>query len=460
MTDPSKRSVPPDPWSALPRRLRIGIRNARIRLDPVLGRAVPRYVEAENNLPAEILKRVPPLPRSLRRLETAPVWPRADADTPAEIRGVAGIRRDREAERRAFDERPLHQYFDLFPENVPRSIRHGWNFMLPATPRLGRAIERMSALAGFRRGTERPGGEPAPRSTAPRRAPSELTELVRVEAARLGLSAVGFAAYDRKYTFAEYQGTHDEGSVVVCAYEQDWAATQTAPSARAERAAFAAYAGMTERAVALAEFLERQGHRAKAHSFAGETMAIHYAVEAGLGQLGMNGQLLTPQAGSRVRICVITTDAELVHDAPVDFGIEKICDACRICVRRCPVGAIPSSRREHRGVTKPKIKTERCFPLVAKSEGCAVCMKVCPLQRYGLDAVKRHYVETGGAILGKDTPELEGFTWPEDGRFYGPGERLAVEQRRRALKPPHWHPIDPGRTEPPAPATRSVKEEP
>jgi epoxyqueuosine reductase len=444
MKDPSKRSVPADPWSALPRRFRVGIRNARIRLDPLLGRAVPVYIDAENNLPAEVLKQIPSLPRPLRRLGPAPIWEAADPDTPEELRGVAGIRRDREAERRAFAERPLHQYFAVFPENVPGAIRHAWNFMLPASPRLGRAIERMSALGGARARA----GAPLASSAAPTRSPAELTRSVRAEAARLGLSAVGFAAYDPKYTFAEYAGTHDRGSVVVCAYEQDWAATQTAPGARAERAAFAAYAGLTERAVSLAEFLERQGCRANAHSFAGETMAINYAVEAGLGQLGMNGQLLTPQAGSRVRISVITTDARLIHDEPVDFGIEAICDACQICVRRCPVGAIPNGRREHRGVTKPKIKTERCFPLVAKSEGCAVCMKVCPIQRYGLDAVKRHYLESGGGILGKDTPELEGFTWPEDGRWYGPGEKLEVEQRRRALRPPGWQPLDPRRTEP------------
>lgn len=451
MSDPSRRRPPTDPWSALPRRLRVWARAVRMLLDPLLGAVVASSFDEGDGIVTQIVARIPPLPRRLRRLRAAPVWPVPDRDTPASLRGVPGIRRDREAERAAFAERPLHEYFRLFPENMPENIRHGWNFMLPTAPRLIRIFSRMSTLAGVRRSHGDLDAKVVPSQGASVAAdPERLTAAVRAEARRLGLSAVGFAAYDPHYTFAEYAGKHDEGSVIVCAYEQDWAATQTAPSGRAERAAFDAYAGLTDRAVALARFVEGQGHRANAHSFLGDTMTIAYAVEAGLGQLGMNGQLLTPQAGSRVRISVITTDAKFVHDSPVDYGIDKICDTCQICVRRCPVGAIPNRRQESRGVTKAKIKTERCFPVVSRAEGCAVCMKVCPVQRYGLDAVSDHYVKTGGSILGKDTPELEGFVWPEDGRYYGPGEKLEVEQRRRALKPPHWTPIDPKRPEPPA----------
>jgi NAD-dependent dihydropyrimidine dehydrogenase PreA subunit len=89
-------------------------------------------------------------------------------------------------------------------------------------------------------------------------------------------------------------------------------------------------------------------------------------------------------------------------------------------VRRCPSGAITKTRKLHRGIEKAKINTKRCLPVVAQAHGCAVCMKVCPVQRYGLAAVYDHYAETG-EILGTGTDELEGYTWPGDGRFYGPG---------------------------------------
>jgi epoxyqueuosine reductase len=44
-------------------------------------------------------------------------------------------------------------------------------------------------------------------------------------------------------------------------------------------------------------------------------MFIAYAVAAGLGQLGLNGQLLSPYAGSRCRLNVLTTNAPLVCEA-------------------------------------------------------------------------------------------------------------------------------------------------
>ena len=44
---------------------------------------------------------------------------------------------------------------------------------------------------------------------------------------------------------------------------------------------------------------------------------------------------------------------------------------------------------------KAKINTSRCLPLVAQADGCAICMKVCPVQRYGLDAVWEHWAATG-----------------------------------------------------------------
>ena len=80
----------------------------------------------------------------------------------------------------------------------------------------------------------------------------------------------------------------------------------------------------------LAELLHEHGFRARAHT-THEGPIIPYAVEAGLGQLGLNGQLLTPAAGSRCRLTMITTNAPLALDSPVDYGILGICDRCRAC---------------------------------------------------------------------------------------------------------------------------------
>jgi ferredoxin len=261
-------------------------------------------------------------------------------------------------------------------------------------------------------------------STSPdlRPPPETETQLLRNKAAELGLSAIGIAAYDKKYTVAQHLGLQIGDHVIVCVLEQNYVATQSIPSPAAERAEFHAYVDLMNLATALTQYLQQRGHRAEVHPADGPYIILHYAVASGLGQLGLNGQLLTPHAGSRCRLVAITTDAPLIHDYPVDYGIHKLCDECQACVRRCPSGAIPSTRGYYRGVEKAKINPKRCMPVVAQAEGCAICMKVCPVQRYGLDKVYEHY-ELTGDILGRGSEELESYVWPLDGSRYPPGRR-------------------------------------
>ena len=57
---------------------------------------------------------------------------------------------------------------------------------------------------------------------------------------------------------------------------------------------------------------------------------------------------------------------------------------------------------------------------MAEYEGCGICMKVCPIQRYGMEPVMEHYVDTG-EVLGKGSDNLEGYTLSDKG-YFGPGE--------------------------------------
>ncbi len=65
------------------------------------------------------------------------------------------------------------------------------------------------------------------------------------------------------------------------------------------------------------------------------------AVDAGLGEIGDSGALLTEQFGPFQRIAFILTDAELEPD-PIQ--IPHLCDQCGECIRACPGHAITSPR--------------------------------------------------------------------------------------------------------------------
>jgi len=387
------------------------------------------------------------LPNTKRGRGFGAPWRAPSLDTPESLRTVPGIWRDEEAAERAHLEAPLYSFNAIHLKEVYRANRFLWPMILGEVPRFLRIDAALNEVIDEQPSTPPPAADP-----------QALTEELRAEARRIGLSAIGFAPYDPKYVFAEVMsprseetmltaergGPPDQGTVIVCLLEQGWDATQTIPSLRAEREAIRTYEGVVERSAPLAKFLHAKGFRAQVGGPTGPGVSIHYAVQAGLGQLGLNGQLLTPQSGSRCRITLICTNAELVHDQPVDYGIHAICDECKLCVRRCPPGAIPQRREYHRGVLKAKIKPERCFPVVAQTHGCAICMKVCPVQRYGLDAVKEHYVQAG-EILGKGTDELEGYHWPLDGKHYGPGEKPRISSE---LLTAGGFDIDPKRTVP------------
>jgi epoxyqueuosine reductase len=171
----------------------------------------------------------------------------------------------------------------------------------------------------------------------------------------------------------------------------------------------------------LSDYLRSRGYHAQVHD--GSDCSGPYIpmfVAAGLGQLGANGQLLSPHFGSRSRLMLVTTDAPLTYDEPVDYGIHKFCQQCQVCVNRCPGRAIPRDKVLWRGVERNKLIYERCRPVMVTYHGCAVCMIVCPIQRYGMKPVMEHYVETG-EVLGKASENLEGYSLKGKGHF-GPGE--------------------------------------
>ena len=63
---------------------------------------------------------------------------------------------------------------------------------------------------------------------------------------------------------------------------------------------------------------------------------------------------------------------------------------------------------------------------MARYLGCGICMKVCPVQKYGLKNVMEHYAATG-QVLGKGTHDLEGYELEGKG-YFGPGELRQFER--------------------------------
>jgi len=100
--------------------------------------------------------------------------------------------------------------------------------------------------------------------------------------------------------------------------------------------------------------------------------AKHSAVAAGLGWIGKNTLLITPEYGNMVWLCAVLTDAVLKPD-PLLPG-HPCENGCSLCIDRCPVGALGD----------PEMKQLDCFAHAFHVDGgqltimCHTCRSVCP----------------------------------------------------------------------------------
>jgi ferredoxin len=135
-------------------------------------------------------------------------------------------------------------------------------------------------------------------------------------------------------------------------------------------------------ALILASWIRRLGYPARAHTDGNyRVIAPLVARDAGLGEIGRMGLLMTPRLGPRVRLGIVTTDMPLVADLPGDdLSVIDFCAVCKKCATNCPVGAIPNGERTpiDDGL-RWAIDPETCYRywnLIGTD--CASCMRVCP----------------------------------------------------------------------------------
>jgi reductive dehalogenase len=196
-------------------------------------------------------------------------------------------------------------------------------------------------------------------------------------------SHVGRAHYPGKQIGPEIQLSHPHA--VVVAIHLDLEKLRSAPEFGTLVEIIKTYMHLAQVAVTLAKYIRLLGYSARAHDIHNYQIILPpVAIDAGLGELGRNGVLITEKYGTAVKLAAVTTDLPVIHDKPVDIGVEKFCQECQICAKYCPVGAISMTNEKKvvRGVRKWKINDNACYSYWRTiGTDCGICMSVCPWSR-------------------------------------------------------------------------------
>ncbi len=108
------------------------------------------------------------------------------------------------------------------------------------------------------------------------------------------------------------------------------------------------------------------------------------ATSAGLGWIGKNGLLISPEFGPRLSLATVLTDAPLEAGTPMEFSK---CGDCRLCLEFCPSEAIVGGYWSRKEPFVELVRKEKCASHKKNAKAldgkpnCGLCINICPYGR-------------------------------------------------------------------------------
>ena len=224
--------------------------------------------------------------------------------------------------------------------------------------------------------------------------PGRATEKIKGFAKHLGADLVRVGPLDPLYVYARVGKTwHDPArsfgqaievphkNAISLAVGISLPLLRTGPVVAEVAEIMRVYVRLAIIAVTLANYIRAIGYPARANVMSNyQVLCVPVAIDAGLGELGRHGLLISKELGSALKLATVTTDLPLVYDPPRDLGVEEFCAECSMCAEACPGGAIgQGGQKVVRGVEKWPINPEACFTVWNETgTDCGVCVASCP----------------------------------------------------------------------------------
>jgi len=228
--------------------------------------------------------------------------------------------------------------------------------------------------------------------------PGVNSESVKYAARKIGADLVGICKVRDQWIYScDREGSPIElppgcENAIVMGVRMDPRDVMDATGSTAHMASMIGYMRMGVCAAAMGRFIRNTGYT-PVPACNGIGLSIPLAIDAGLGELGRNGLLITPQFGPCVRICKVFTDMPLVPDRPIEFGVTNFCAQCLRCCDACEVQAISSVDEpsfdttcvcNNPGVVRWAVHSEKCLQFWSDNGGnCSACIATCPFTMKG-----------------------------------------------------------------------------
>lgn len=224
--------------------------------------------------------------------------------------------------------------------------------------------------------------------------PAQNREMLIKTLKYLGSDFCGICTLNKAYVYSNVgrgpepygrQINLDHKYAIAFGLEMDVGMVATAPQAPVIVETAMKYVEAAKISIIIADLIRRLGYPARAHIAGSNYEAIlpPVAWEAGLGEMGRLGILITSKYGPRARLGLVTTDLPLETDKPRLWGIQDFCEKCEKCAKNCPAQAIPyGKKKEVNGVLRWTINREECYKYWRKvGTDCATCIFVCPYSK-------------------------------------------------------------------------------
>ena len=229
---------------------------------------------------------------------------------------------------------------------------------------------------------------PAPKIQAD----AALFQEIEAYALKLGASSLGYTGVPARWVFQNKAIAFE--NAIVLSMEMDKKRIDTAPSIACETTVMEIYRDLGRIANKLAVFLRQRGYGAHAgHPLMGMALYPPLAQMAGLGWMGLNGLIITPEHGLRVRLAPVFTSIEnlpLSEQNPHSW-VADFCSSCKVCIKQCPANAIYDTPIDHGNGQITYVSNEKCFPYFSDYYGCSVCIAICPFNHAPYEKIKEKY---------------------------------------------------------------------